>query len=134
MPGCGCFGPSLGPGEITLALDEFEAVRLADFEGLYQERAAERMDVSRQTFGRIVEAARRKIAQALIEGKTLSIEGGAVEMTTVKCSNCRHDCEVPAGAERPQACPRCRNAEPHRAEEENGQGRRHRCGCRRAAP
>ncbi len=86
MPGCRCFGPSPGPAEISLALDEFEALRLADFEGLYQEQAAARMAVSRQTFGRIVEAARRKIAQALVEGKSLSIEGGAVEDEDVRVS------------------------------------------------
>ena len=85
-PGCRCIGPSHGPAEIILALDDFEALRLADFEGLYQEQAAERMRISRQTFGRIVEAARQKVAQALIEGKTLSIEGGSVEMRTFKCS------------------------------------------------
>jgi len=62
--------------EIALTLDEFEAVRLADFDGLYQEAAALRMGVSRQTFGRIVEAARRKIADALVNGKALRVTGG----------------------------------------------------------
>lgn len=62
--------------EIDLTLDEFEALRLADYEGLYQEAAALRMGVSRQTFGRIVEAARRKIADALVNGKALRVEGG----------------------------------------------------------
>ncbi len=64
--------------EVVITLDELESVRLADFEGLYQERAAELMGVSRPTFGRIVEAARRKIADALIHGKLLRIAGGAV--------------------------------------------------------
>jgi predicted DNA-binding protein (UPF0251 family)/predicted Fe-Mo cluster-binding NifX family protein len=62
--------------EIELTLDEFEAVRLADHEGLYQEAAALRMGVSRQTFGRIVESARRKIAGALVNGCALRVEGG----------------------------------------------------------
>jgi predicted DNA-binding protein (UPF0251 family) len=66
--------------EIVLLMDEFEAIRLADLEGLYQEQAAERMNVSRQTFGRIVEAARRKVAKALSDGLALRIEGGEVEM------------------------------------------------------
>lgn len=64
--------------EVVITLDELESVRLADFEGLYQERAAELMGVSRPTFGRIVEAARRKIADALIHGKLLRIAGGSV--------------------------------------------------------
>jgi len=63
---------------VVLGLDEFEAIRLADLEGLYQEQAAEKLHVSRQTFGRIIESARKKVAQALIEGRPLQIEGGPV--------------------------------------------------------
>ncbi|MDA8425597.1 MAG: DUF134 domain-containing protein, partial [Treponema sp.] len=65
-------------GEVILSLDEAEALRLADLEGLYQQAAAQRMGVSRQTFGRIVESARRKTADALLNGKSLRIEGGPV--------------------------------------------------------
>jgi len=67
--------------QVALTVDELEAIRLADLEGLYQEEAAKRMNVSRQTFGRIVEAAHRKVADALVHGKALSIEGGSVEVT-----------------------------------------------------
>ncbi len=63
---------------VVLSLDEAEALRLADLQGLYQEAAALRMAVSRQTFGRIVEAARRKVADAIINGKLLRIDGGEV--------------------------------------------------------
>jgi hypothetical protein len=62
--------------EVVLALDEAEAIRLADLEGLYQEDAALRMKVSRQTFGNIIHAAHAKIAEAIIQGKALRIEGG----------------------------------------------------------
>ena len=76
------FKPAGVPGrtleELVLSLDEAEALRLADLEGLYQEAAAMRMAVSRQTFGRIIEAARRKVADAIINGKLLRIEGGEV--------------------------------------------------------
>lgn len=64
---------------LTLALDELEALRLADCEGQYYDEASARMGVSRATFGRIVEAARRKVAQALVHGKALRIEGGNIE-------------------------------------------------------
>ncbi len=64
--------------EVVVTLDEFEAIRLADFEGLYQEEAAARMKISRPTFSRVVESARRKVADALIHGKALRIEGGPV--------------------------------------------------------
>ncbi len=64
--------------EVVLGLDEAEAIRLADLEGLYQEAAARKMGVSRQTLGRILEEARRKVADALINGKALRLEGGEI--------------------------------------------------------
>ena len=64
--------------EVILGLDGAEAIRLADLEGLYQDAAAQRMGVSRQTFGRIIEAARRAVADAVINGKRLRIEGGEI--------------------------------------------------------
>jgi predicted DNA-binding protein (UPF0251 family) len=67
--------------EVILALDELEAVRLADLEGLYQEDAARKMNVSRQTFGNIVNSAHKKIADVLLNAKALKIEGGAVKRT-----------------------------------------------------
>jgi len=64
--------------ETKLGLDGAEAIRLADFEGLYHEPAARKMGVSRQTFGRILEEARRIVADAIINGKVLRIEGGQI--------------------------------------------------------
>jgi len=64
--------------EVTVTLDELEALRLADLEGQYQEQVADKMKVSRPTFGRIVETARQKVAEALIHGKALRLEGGDV--------------------------------------------------------
>ncbi len=66
--------------EVKLTLDELEAVRLADFEGLYQEEAAQKMAVSRQTFGNIIHSAHRKISDALLNGKALKIEGGVIKI------------------------------------------------------
>ena len=70
--------------EVVLTLDEFESLRLADLEGLYQEAAAERMGVSRATFGRIIESARRKVAQTLVGGRVLRVEGGRVRIPSGK--------------------------------------------------
>ena len=67
--------------EVTLTVDEFEAIRLTDLEGLYQADAAEKMSVSRQTLGRILESAHKKIADALVNGKALLIKGGPIELT-----------------------------------------------------
>ncbi len=72
--------PARDLAEVRLGLDEAEALRLADLEGLYQEAAARSMGVSRQTFGRIVESARRKVADAVLNGKVLRIEGGEVSI------------------------------------------------------
>jgi predicted DNA-binding protein (UPF0251 family) len=66
--------------EVVLTLDELESLRLADLEGCYQEQAAKKMKISRPTFSRVVEQARRKVADALIHGKALRLEGGAVVM------------------------------------------------------
>jgi len=65
---------------ITLTVDELEAIRLADLRGLYQEQAAEKMNISRQTLGRILESAHKKIADALVNGKALSIKGGPIKL------------------------------------------------------
>ena len=84
-PPCQIFKPAGVPltelTEVTLTLDEVEALRLADLDGLYQEQAGERMNISRATFGRIVEQARRKVADALLHGKALRLEGGTVAMS-----------------------------------------------------
>ena len=74
--------------EVILTVDEFEAIRLADLESLYQEQAAEKMNVSRQTFGRIIESAHKKVAEALVKGKALKIEGGEFEMASMRKFRC----------------------------------------------
>lgn len=66
--------PAITLEEVRLKPDEFEAIRLADGLGLYHQDAADRMGVSRQTFGRIIAAARGKVARALVEGLVLAIE------------------------------------------------------------
>lgn len=70
--------PLRGLPEVVLGLDGVEALRLADIEGLYQEAAARSMGVSRQTFGRILEDAHRIVADAIINGKALRLEGGQI--------------------------------------------------------
>jgi predicted DNA-binding protein (UPF0251 family) len=71
--------------ETVMTLDEFEAIRLADLDGLYQERAAEEMGISRSTFSRLIDGARRKVADALVHGKALRIEGGPVHTEAYRC-------------------------------------------------
>ena len=94
----------------VLTLDEFEAVRLADYEGLYQEQAAEKMGISRQTFGKIVESARKKIADALVNSKAIRIEGGVYRTSRWErlfCPACDHQWPTAPDSARPENCPRC---------------------------
>ncbi|MBU1194525.1 MAG: DUF134 domain-containing protein [Proteobacteria bacterium] len=83
-PSVNKFGPHgfKGRGEITLSLEEFEAIRHIDFEGLDQSQAAQIMDVSRQTFGRILKSGRYNLSNALVNGYHLKIEGGCYTMDT----------------------------------------------------
>jgi predicted DNA-binding protein (UPF0251 family) len=121
--------------ETTLSIDELEAMRLADLEGLYQEIAAARMGISRATFGRIIESAHHKIADALLNGKAIKIEGGVVKMAqkrTFQCSKCEHSWQVPFGSGRPASCPQCGSKNFCRSDAERGRGSGgRRMGCRR---
>ena len=130
MPGNDYFKPRGIPlsmlEEVILSVDEYEAIRLADLEGLYQEQAAEKMKVSRQTFGRIIESAHKKVAEALVKGKALKIEGGEFEMAAMRkfrCYDCQHSWELPYGTGRPGNCPSCKSGNIHRAQEDKGYAR-----------
>jgi len=118
--------------EVVLTIDELEALRLADLEGMYQEDAAAKMKVSRQTFGRIITAARKKVAEVLVQGKALRIEGGEFHAPVVRifqCKDCGWNWQVPHGTGRPGVCPQCHGRNFHRADNGRGQivGRRGRC-------
>lgn len=98
--------------ELALKVEEIEAIRLKDKEGLEQEECAERMHVSRPTFQRILMSAREKIADALIEGKALRIEGGnyRLDKKLLKCGDCEHEFEIPLRYRyRAVECPKCAN-------------------------
>lgn len=72
--------PPWGEKEAFLPIEGLEAIKLSDFQGLDQETAARMMNVSRQTFGRILAEARAVVADALVTGKILRIEGGHFDM------------------------------------------------------
>jgi predicted DNA-binding protein (UPF0251 family) len=67
--------------EVSVSVEEVEAIRLRDLEALGQEQCAQSMNISRPTFQRVLESARTKIADALLNGKAIRIEGGNYEMT-----------------------------------------------------
>lgn len=101
-------GPFGGWGEVTLSIEEVEAIRLKDLEGLDQEGSAQRMHVSRATFQRVLDSARRKMARALIQGKAIRMEGGNFEMAIrrFRCLDKGHEWEVPFGIAE-GSCPAC---------------------------
>ena len=93
---------------VSLALDEYEAIRLADYEGLDHAASADRMEISRSTFSRLVERARQKVAQFLIEGQRLQIDGGEVHFqgNVFRCRECGHQHDTPFNTEL-TVCPTC---------------------------
>jgi len=98
--------------EVALSVEEAEAIRLKDLKGLEQEECAKRMHISRPTFHRVLQSARRKVADILVNGKALRIGGGnfALASQPFQCRRDGHVWSVPfeALATRPPlACPRC---------------------------
>jgi predicted DNA-binding protein (UPF0251 family) len=101
--------------QVVLGVDEYEALRLVDMEGLQQQEAAERMKVSRATCARILEGAHRKVAEALTVGKAIRIEGGnfVLGSNRYRCRECNTSWEIRLSgreqAPQPLSCPRCRS-------------------------
>ena len=102
--------------EVPLSVEELEAIRLKDYDGLQQEECAQRMSISRPTFHRVLESARGKIADALINGKAIRIEGGNFKMAQrrFRCGHDGHEWEIPfeeltSGS--PSACPQCHRSD-----------------------
>ncbi|MCY6484202.1 DUF134 domain-containing protein [Clostridium aestuarii] len=98
--------------EIVLKIEELEAMRLKDIEKLNQEQCAEKMMVSRQTFQNIIDGARRKVTQALTEGKAIKIEGGnyTINVCTLRCLNCGNAFEINYENNK-RECPKCGSIE-----------------------
>jgi predicted DNA-binding protein (UPF0251 family) len=99
--------------EVCLSIEEAEAIRLKDVERLEQGQSAERMNISRPTFQRVLSSARQKIADALLNGKAILIEGGNYEMA-IRRFRCRDGHEWDVTFEEmvtrvPPTCPECRS-------------------------
>ena len=97
--------------EVRLSVEEAEAIRLKDLEGLEQEECAQKMNISRPTFSRVLSSGRQKVANALLNGKAIRIEGGNFEMA-VRRFRCLSGHEWQVSFEDmidapPQFCPTC---------------------------
>jgi len=105
--------PMIDLEEVCLTVDECESIRLADLIGMSHEESGCRMGVSRATFGRIVQQARKNIADALINGKAINIEGGNYRINDEErifvCCKCNKKWEEPRGTGRPGYCPSCKH-------------------------
>jgi uncharacterized protein len=114
-PGATYFKPAGIPisnlEEISIAPEEIEALRWKEIEGLEQEQAALKMNISRPTFQRLLASARYKMAEALIKGKAVRIEGGNFEIAPRRFYCIRgHEWDVPVQTcvdNPPQVCPVC---------------------------
>lgn len=94
---------------LRLGVDELEAIRLVDLEGLSHERAADALGVSRQTVGRVLERGRAKVADALVGGKAIVISGGKyrVEPPQLRCFACQEQWATRDMGPDAASCPRC---------------------------
>ena len=110
--------PMIDLEEVHLTVDQREAIRLSDLLGLSHEEAGRLMGVSRATFGRIIQRARKAVADALINGKAINVEGGSYKiidhLRRFYCNNCDHEWEEPFGTGRPPHCPCCKEADFYR--------------------
>ncbi len=96
--------------EVRLNVDEYEAVRIKHYEGASQIEAAHQLRISQPTLHRILKSALAKVADALVNGKALRIEGGPFELPTMRwfrCFTCQHQWSESFGTGRPGTCPRC---------------------------
>ena len=117
--------PLLELEEVGLTVDGREAIRLADLQGMSHEDAGKLMGVSRATFGRIVQKARQAVADALINGKAINIEGGNYRIADSErrfmCDKCDHKWIEPQGTGRPEGCPECDSDRFYRVSEQDKQ-------------
>ncbi len=134
-PRCEGFKPKGIPSrlvkKIILSIDEYESIRLADHLGLEHEEASKRIGISRSVFTRLVERARTKVANALVEGCELVIEGGEYHFETqcFRCNDCHYVMNVPMGEGQPEKCVQCGSTRIENLNEQYGlQGRCHRHG------
>ncbi|PLX05321.1 MAG: hypothetical protein C0594_07850 [Marinilabiliales bacterium] len=114
---------------ISLHYEEFEAIRLADYENLPQVEAAKRMNISRPTFTRIYDSARKKMARSLIEGQGVSILGGDVYFDKIwyRCNSCNQVFEVEKGEV--QFCIECKSEDIENINQSLSEWQQHKQDC-----
>ena len=102
---------------VVMSIEEYEALRLADYENLTHEEAAKKMNISRPTFTRLYDKARKNVAKAFVEGKAIVIRGGTfvAEEYWYRCNSC-HETIVSVTPEK--SCDRCKSEDIIRIDEQ----------------
>lgn len=110
--------------QVILSLAEYEAIRLADYKGLDQVDAAKDMEISRPTFTRLINKARIKLSEVIIEGKALLIEGGNIHFKNnlIVCNDCNAVFRININTD-PLECASCGSANLLNLAERFGHGR-----------
>lgn len=111
--------------EVILTFDELEAIRLKDLKGMTQDDASKAMGISQPTFHRLLASARKKVSEALVEGKAVRVSGGNYKMVRTKmrvfyCVDCENEWEESYGTRRPIKCPSCEGENIHRSSMDRG--------------
>ena len=110
--------PMMDLSEVQITVDEREALRLSDLLCMSHEEAGKKMGVSRATFGRIIQKAHKIVADAIINGKAIKIEGGNYKIANKKttgrtkkitCCKCNYNWDEPEKSDKPVVCPLCKN-------------------------
>lgn len=111
IKGLTVYGPKNRSEQVILYFEEYEAIKLLDYENMTQEEAAVCMDVSRPTLTRIYESARNKVARSMVEGKDLIIRGGKFlfDENWFFCNNCQ--AKFNRFVEKEKTCPVCNSLE-----------------------
>ncbi len=100
--------------EVSLSIEERESLRLADILGMPYDKAGLKMGISRSNFGRIIQRARKVLADALVNGKAIHIEGGNFKIAgprLLKCEKCEYQWKTSGGEsdQKVKTCPECNN-------------------------
>lgn len=103
--------------QVIIGVDELEALRLSDYLGLSHEEVAQDMNVSRPTVTRMLARAHKAVADALVNGKAIKIQGGDYKLAEreYSCNSCQHSWTELPGRPQPQSCPQCQGNDIQRA-------------------
>ena len=108
---------------VVFSIDEYEAIRLVDYRGLTHLEAAQEMLISRPTLTRLIDKARSKLAEFIVEGRIISIEGGNIHFRNnlIRCLNCGSTFTIDIG-DQEESCPQCHSDNLQNLAKEHGHG------------